>query len=64
LNRTYREGVLDVHLFATIEDVRDPTWRFMIDYQAHRPNDGLGGMTPAEFRQQCKARLSTSELSD
>lgn len=62
-NRTYREEVLDVHLFARLEDVREATWRFMIDYNEHRPHDALGGMTPAEFRQQHKARLSTSELS-
>lgn len=29
----------------------------------HRPHDALGGMTPAEFRQQHTARLSASELS-
>lgn len=62
-NRTYREEVLDVHLFARLEDVREATWRFIIDYNEHRPHDALGGMTPAEFRQQHKARLSTSELS-
>jgi putative transposase len=36
----------------------------MIDYNEHRPHDALGGMTPAEFRQQREASLSTSGLSD
>jgi putative transposase len=62
-NRAYREEVLDVHLFARIEDVREATWRFMIDYNEHRPHDALGGMTPAKYRQQHKARLSTPKRS-
>jgi len=62
-NRTYREEVLDQYLFARLEDVREATWRFLIDYNEHRPHDALGGMTPAEFRNHHDARSSTFELS-
>jgi len=36
-NRTYREEVLDQYLFARLEDVREATWRFLIDCNEHRP---------------------------
>lgn len=49
-NRTYREEVLDQFLFVRLEDVREATWRFLIDYNEHRPHDSLGGLTPSEYR--------------
>lgn len=61
-NRTYREEVLDQYLFARLEDVREATWRFLIDYSEHRPHDSLGGPTPIEHRQH-RARNSTLEMS-
>ena len=61
-NRTYREEVLDQYLFARLEDVREATWQFLIDYNEHRPHNALGGMTPAEYRNH-HARISTSEVS-
>lgn len=61
-NRTYREEVLDQHLFARLEDVREATWHFLIDYNEHRPHDSLGGMTPIEYRHR-HARNSTFEVS-
>lgn len=61
-NRTYREEVLDQFLFATLEDIRGATWRFLIDYNEHRPHDSLDGMTPLEYRHH-HARNSTFEVS-
>ena len=61
-NRTYREEVLDQYLFARLEDVREATWQFLIDYNEHRPHNALGGMTPAEYRNH-HAGISTSEVS-
>lgn len=61
-NRTYREEVLDQHLFARLEDVREATWHFLIDYNEHRPHDALGGVTPAEYRHH-HAGNSTFEMS-
>lgn len=51
-NRTFREEVLDQHLFVRLEDVREAAWWWMIEYNEQRPHDSLGDMTPAEYRQQ------------
>ena len=61
-NRTYREDVLDRYLFARLDDVREATWRFLIDYNEHREHDALNGMTPIEYRNQ-PTRRSTFEMS-
>ena len=61
-NRTYREEVLDLHLFARLDDVREATWKFFNDYNEHRPHDSIGEMTPIEYRNQ-HARISTLEMS-
>lgn len=37
LNRSYREEVLAPYLFARLDDVREATWRFLIDDNEHRP---------------------------
>lgn len=51
-NRTFREEVLDAHLFARLDDVREAAWWWMIEYNEQRPHDALGDLTPAEYRQQ------------
>lgn len=60
-NRTYRDELLNQHLFATLEDVREATYEWMIEYNEERPHDSLGDRTPMEARLQ--AGNSTLELS-
>lgn len=59
-NRSYREEVLDTWLFQSLEEVRELTWAWMLEYNGERDHDGLGGLTPAEALQH--ARVSTFEL--
>ncbi len=48
-NRTYRDEVLDLQLFETLEQVREITHRWLIDYNEHRPHDSLGDLPPSEY---------------
>lgn len=50
-NRSYRTEVLDVYLFSSLDEVREITWRWMLEYNEERGHDRLGKMTPAEFYQ-------------
>lgn len=61
-NRTFREDILDQHLFVRLADVREAAWWWMLEYNEQRPHDSLDGMTPIEFRQH-HAENSTLELS-
>jgi putative transposase len=60
-NRTYRTEVLNTWLFESLEEVREITWAWMLEYNEERDHDALGGLTPAEVLQ--KANVSTFELS-
>src|SRR5690606_14181173 len=61
-NRTFREEILDMNLFARLEDGREAAWWWMIEYNEERPHDSLGDLTPSEFRQKTLTN-SSFELS-
>ena len=61
-NRTYRDELLDQHLFASLEHVREATYWWLLEYNEQRPHDSLGDLTPVEAREKA-ARNSTLELS-
>ena len=63
-NRTYREEVLNAHLFDSLSQVREVTYRWLQTYNDTRPHDALGRVPPAVFRRRLEeAGNSTSELS-
>lgn len=49
-NRSYREGVLDMYVFKTLEEVRERTESWMRDYNEELPHDALDDLTPVEYR--------------
>jgi putative transposase len=61
-NRTYREELLDQHLFASLDDMREATYWWMIEYNEERPHDSLGDLTALEARAKL-AGNSTFNLS-
>ena len=48
-NRTYREELLDLYIFESLEEVREKTYWWKIAYNEERPHDALGHMTPAAY---------------
>ena len=61
-NKTYRTEVLDLYLFRSLEEVRDVTYQWMIDYNEARPHDALGDLAPGEYLAKIVG-TSTFELS-
>ena len=53
-NGSFRDGVLDSYLFATIDEVREQTEKWVNDYNHFRPHDSLGGMSPIKYREMIK----------
>ncbi len=60
-NGSYRRGVLDMHIFRTLSEVREQTEHWLADYNQQIPHDSLGRLTLAEFRDQ--HQLQTSILA-
>ncbi len=48
-NRSYREAVLDMYLFRSLDEVREQTGRWLKEYNEERPHESLGNLTPRDF---------------
>ena len=48
-NRSYREAVLEMFMFQTLNEVREQTEKWLNEYNEERPHESLGHMTPREF---------------
>ena len=48
-NRSYREGVLDMYIFQTLNEVRERTEGWLQKYNEERPHDSLNDLTPKEY---------------
>lgn len=63
-NRTFREDILDAHLFTDLHQVRVLVDEWMPMYNHDRPHVALGGKTPAEvFKEKSakrKAKVTTA----
>lgn len=57
-NGSYRRAILDAYIFRNIEEVREITEKWRIDYNGRRPHEALGDMTPQEYKEM----LLTGEI--
>ena len=48
-NRTYRDEILNMYAFKTLNEVRDITDNWIKEYNDERPHDALGNLTPSEY---------------
>ena len=49
-NRTYRTEVLDFYLFRTLDEAREITEHWLMEYNSERPHESLNNLTPEEYR--------------
>ncbi len=48
-NRTYRDEILNMYVFRTLNEVRDLTLNWVREYNEERPHDSLEDLTPWEY---------------
>lgn len=47
---TFRTEVLNAYVFRTIREVREHADAFLLDYNHHRPHEGLANQTPYDLQ--------------
>jgi putative transposase len=55
-NRSFREAVLNMYIFETLEDVKTETEKWLDIYNQHRPHDSLGNLSPIEYLQKFNSK--------
>ena len=58
-NRSYRQAVLDMYVFQTLNEVREQTEKWIKEYNEERPHKSLRDLTPREFLLTQKPEIST-----
>ena len=48
-NRSYREAVLDMFVFQTLDEIREQTELWLREYNEERPHKSLGHLKPREL---------------
>ena len=48
-NRSYRQAVLDMYVFQSLNEVREQTEKWIKEYNEERPHESLGDLTPRNF---------------
>jgi putative transposase len=61
-NRTFRNEVLNAHLFISLQHVRDIAWEWMMDYNEQWPHDALNNLAPTAYREKVTAENSSLKL--
>jgi putative transposase len=53
-NRSYREAVLNMYIFETLDEVRTETEKWLGVYNQQRPHEALGNLSPIEYLEKFK----------
>jgi len=62
-NRTYREDALDMHIFENVNQVKEKTEEFLMDYNNYHPHDSLSDLSPVQFlKTKYQKKMSTFTL--
>jgi putative transposase len=61
-NKTYRQEVLSAYVFESLEQVREITESWLLEYNQERPHDSLGRVPPLTFMPRQTDPESSSEL--
>ena len=62
-NRTYREDVLDMHIFENVNQVKEKTEEFLMDYNNYHLHDSLSDLSPVQFlKTKYQKKMSTFTL--
>ena len=59
-NRTYRDEILNMHVFRTLTEVRELTEDWVREYNEERPHDSLNDLTPWEYLSQHELRENSN----
>ena len=61
-NKSYRDEVLNAHLFSTLVQVREVGEEWRETYNEYRPHDALGRIPPTMYMRKLKLENSSLEL--
>jgi len=61
-NRSFREEVLNPHLFANLNEVREINRAWRLSCNEERPHQSLGNIPSAKFKRQFNSETSSLEL--
>lgn len=59
-NRTYRDAILNMYVFKTLNEVRELTENWLNEYNHERPHDSLDDLTPWEYLAKSQQRENSN----
>ncbi len=61
-NRTFREEVLDFYLFKNLNEIRQISEQWLMQYNEERPHESLGNMSPNQYKLKYSQSVDSTNL--